>query len=203
MNQSGTRQPVVFLDRDGTLNEEAGYISDLSQLRLIPGAADAVALLNRAGVACILATNQTGAARGYYSEQHIRDLNHRLVALLAAGGARLDALYYCPHLKEGTVSPYAIECSCRKPAAGMVERAFQEHPLLDRGRAYVVGDKATDVELARNCQAKGVLVTTGYGQRVLDGSYQWPVQPDFIAGEIGQAVSWILADLRLPAGTAG
>ncbi len=192
------KRPVVFLDRDGTLNVEAGYIRDLSNLNLIEGAGDAVRLMNEAGIACVLTTNQTGAARGYYLESHILDLNQRLVQLLAGHGAKLDAVYYCPHLSAqegGTVSPYNIECNCRKPAPGLVEKAFLENEELDRSRAFVVGDKATDVELAHNCGAKGILVETGYGKEVLAGTYQWQVQPDFQAGSIVEAARWIIEQL--------
>ncbi len=191
-------RPVVFLDRDGTLNEEVGYIHDVSNLNLIDGAAAAVKRLNDAGVAAVLVTNQSGVARGYYAEDHILKLHERLVALLGAHGAKLDALYYCPHLPEGSVAPFNCFCSCRKPEKGMVEVALTEHPELDSTKAYVVGDKATDVELAQRFGGKGVLVTTGYGQEVLDGKYQWLVQPDFIAPDITQAIDWILKDLSCP-----
>src|SRR5581483_168875 len=93
--------PVVFLDRDGTLNEEIGYIHNVDHLQLIPGAAKAIIRLNQAGVAAVLVTNQSGAARGYYEEEHILNLNKRLVELLNKEGARLDAVYYCPHLPDG------------------------------------------------------------------------------------------------------
>lgn len=189
--------PVVFLDRDGTLNEEIGYIRDVSKLVLIPGAAEAVKRLNRSGVAAVLVTNQTGAARGYYPEQHIRDLNERLMSLLESEGASLDATYYCPHLPEGSVSEFAQECECRKPLAGMVEKAFRDHPNFDPRRSFVVGDKSTDVELAHNCGAKGVLVRTGYGQQVIEGTYQWKVQPDFTADNIVAAIDWILQELGI------
>ena len=196
MSLSGNpKRPVVFLDRDGTLNEEIGYIRDVARLELIAGAADAVRKLNCAGVAAVLVTNQTGAARGYYPESHIQDLNNRLVTLLSAAGARLDAVYYCPHLKDGSVGELSFECGCRKPAPGLVDRALAEHPDLDASRAYVVGDKATDIELACNCKMKGVLVTTGYGQQVLDGQYQWQVEPDHTASDIVAAIDWILNDL--------
>lgn len=190
-------RPVVFLDRDGTLNEEVGYIRNLDDLHLISGAADAVSKLNRAQVAAVLITNQTGAARGYYGEDHIRNLNSRLVDLLVAAGAHLDSLYYCPHLPEATVAQYAQACVCRKPETGLVEQAFADDRTLDRARSYVVGDKATDVELAQNCGAKGVLVTTGYGEQVQSGQYQWPVKPDFACPSIVEAVNWILADLKI------
>ncbi len=186
-------RPVVFLDRDGTLNEEVGYIRVLEDLNLIEGAAEAVKKLNQAGIAAVLVTNQTGAARGFYPEAHIRELNARLLSLLAEEKqASLDAVYYCPHLPEAQVAAYDSACACRKPETGMVEQAFAEHPDFDRNRAFVIGDKATDVELARNCGAKGVLVTTGYGQAVVKGEYQWPVDPDFQATSIVEAVDWIL-----------
>lgn len=191
-----SKRPVVFLDRDGTLNEEVGYIRDLDKLVLIDGAAAAVKRLNQSGVAAVLVTNQTGAARGYYPEDHIVKLNQRLVELLSSSGAHLDGVYYCPHLKGGDVQPFAVECQCRKPSPGLVEVALREHQDLDADRAYVVGDKSTDVELARNCGMKGILVETGYGREVLDGNYQWPVEPDFTAKSIEEAVDWILIDLK-------
>lgn len=189
------KQPVVFLDRDGTLNVEAGYIRQLENLVLIEGAAESLRKLNDANVATVLVTNQTGAARGYYAESHIHDLNNRLLKLLEAGGAKLDHVYYCPHLEEGTVEPFNFACECRKPAVGMVEQAYREHPDLDRKRSFVVGDKATDVELARNCGAKGILVTTGYGEAVVKGEYQRYVEPDFKASSIVEAVDWILKEI--------
>jgi D-glycero-D-manno-heptose 1,7-bisphosphate phosphatase len=193
--QNGLR-PVVFLDRDGTLNEEVGYIRDVSNLNLIEGAAQAVRKLNDAGVAAVLTTNQSGVARGYYPEQHIHNLHERLVSLLTAGGAKLDAVYYCPHLPEGSVAEFSFACDCRKPEPGMVTQALKEHADdYDPARTYVVGDKSTDVELAHKCGAKGVLVTTGFGQDVLDGKYQWPVKPDYIAKDLTDAVDWILKDL--------
>lgn len=194
---SAQLRPVVFLDRDGTLNEEVGYIRDLNDLRLIKGAAAAVRRLNEAGVAAVLVTNQTGAARGYYEEQHIRNLNNRLAELLVAEGARLDASYYCPHLEGAQVSVYDSVCECRKPEPGLVLQALSEDVTLDKTRCYVVGDKATDIELAEKCGAKGVLVTTGYGQQVLEGTYQWQVKPTFTAADIVAAIEWILSDLKV------
>jgi D-glycero-D-manno-heptose 1,7-bisphosphate phosphatase len=192
-------KPVVFLDRDGTLNVESGYIREVSNLNLIEGAAEAVARFNRAGIVAVLTTNQTGPARGYYSESHIQALHERLVSLLAAGGAHLDAVYYCPHLsveEGGVVAPYNIACNCRKPGIGMVDKAYSELPGLNKALSFVVGDKATDVELAANCGALGVLVETGYGKDVQSGAYQWPVKPDFQASSIVEAADWIIAKCR-------
>lgn len=189
------KRPVVFLDRDGTLNIEAGYIKELENLNLIDGAAEAVKRLNMLGIKAILVTNQTGAARDYYPEAHILALNERLEKLLAEQGAFLDAVYYCPHLPapDAKIEKYAMDCDCRKPAIGMVEQAYREHDNLDRSLSFVVGDKATDVELAKNCGARGILVETGYGERVQKGDYQWPVKPDFQARSISEAVDWIIS----------
>jgi D-glycero-D-manno-heptose 1,7-bisphosphate phosphatase len=188
-------RPVVFLDRDGTLNEEIGYIHDATMLNLINGAAESVQKLNNANIAAVLVSNQTGAARGFYGEDHIHTLNSRLIALLEARGAKLDALYYCPHLETGKVPALSIKCDCRKPQPGLVKRAYQDNPDLDPQCSYVVGDKASDIELARNCGAKGVLVKTGYGQAVMDGRYQQKVEPDYLAHNITDAVNWILKDI--------
>lgn len=188
-------KPVVFLDRDGTLNVEVGYIRNLEDLRLIDGAGEAIKRLNQKGIACVLVTNQTGAARGYYPEAHIHALNDRLTKLLKAEGAFLDDVYYCPHLPEGIVAEFSQVCQCRKPERGMVEKALKDHPEYDAERAFVVGDKATDVELAQNCGAKGILVKTGYGEAVIKGEYQNPVDADFEANSIVDAADWIIAQL--------
>lgn len=202
MNQNTNKpgKPVVFLDRDGTLNIEKGYIHELENLNLIEGAGQAVKTLNQNGIAAILVTNQTGAARGFYPEQHILDLNKRLCELLEKEGAHLDAVYYCPHLAEsegGKVDPYKLVCTCRKPETGLVDQAYKDNEELDPGLSYVVGDKSTDVELAINCGAKGILVKTGYGEKVLAGEYQWKVTPNHLADSICSAVDWILKDLAL------
>lgn len=189
------KKPVVFLDRDGTLNVEIGYIRKVDDLQLIEGAGQAVKKLNDKGVAAVLVTNQTGAARGFYPETHIHSLNERLIMLLKKEGAFLDDVYYCPHSIEGEVKELVRICECRKPARGMVDKALADHPEFDAERSFVVGDKATDVELAHNCGAKGVLVKTGYGEAVLKGEYQNKVQADFEAGSIVEAVDWILKQL--------
>ncbi len=189
------RRPVVFLDRDGTLNVEVGYIYDVNDLVLLPEAAQAVTALNKAGLAAVLVTNQSGPARGFYPESHVRALNQRLASLLAEQGARLDALYYCPHHAQGSVPEYAIKCTCRKPATGLIERAFAELEDLDRSRAYMVGDQSTDIELARNAGINAVMVNTGFGRAVMSGEFQWKVDPDYVAANILDAVRWIIADI--------
>ncbi|MEM0951091.1 MAG: HAD family hydrolase [Cyanobacteria bacterium P01_H01_bin.74] len=194
--QNGTSKAsiAVFLDRDGTLNQEKGYIRNLDDLALIAGAARAVKALNDYQVLAILTTNQTGAARGFYSEDHINALNARVSALLLREtGARLDAVYYCPHWAKSTMAHYAIACRCRKPEPGMIESACQAFPAIDCSRSYVIGDKASDVMFAKNTGCKSILVKTGYGQRVLDGKYQvLEQQPDYICENTEEAVFQVI-----------
>ncbi len=188
-------KPAVFLDRDGVLNIEVGYIHRLEDLNLIPGVATAVKKLNDQGIFCCMVSNQAGSARGYYPLSHIEDLHKRLVNLLAAeANAKLDAMYYCPYLSppEGGINPeFSIWSTWRKPNTGMLVAAAWEHDL-DLSQSFMVGDKATDVDMAHNSGCTGILVQTGYGDRVLSGDYQHYTQPDYIAPDLAAAVEWIL-----------
>lgn len=184
----------VFLDRDGTVTEEVGYVNHPSRLKVLPGAAEGIAALNRAGVPVMLATNQAGVARGYFTEGLVKEVLERLRSLLAVQGARLDATYYCPHHPSVGAPPYRQACGCRKPKPGMLERGAREFGL-DLNRCYVVGDKVSDVYFAHSVGARGVLVLTGYGLGELTYQRQdWKEQPDFIAEDLVQAAEWILAD---------
>jgi D-glycero-D-manno-heptose 1,7-bisphosphate phosphatase len=191
-------KPAVFLDRDGVLNQEAGYIDRLEDLVLMPGVAAAVRSLNDHQVFCCLISNQAGAARGYYSLDHIEALHVRLQSLLQQESeAHLDALYYCGSLSqpEGGVNPELTYWSTwRKPNTGMLVAAAWQHDL-DLRHSFMVGDKATDIDLARNSGCKAILVTSGYGSRVLAGNYQYPVQSDYVAVDLSEAIVWILQQL--------
>lgn len=190
---------AVFLDRDGTLNVEKGYIRDVAQIELIPGAARAVRRLNDAGILCIVTSNQTGAARGYYPLAHIHALNRRVAELLSEeGGARLDAVYFCPHFEGGTVAELTQSCDCRKPAAGLIHQAVRDFSDIDLRRSFVVGDKASDIAFARNAGCRGILVRTGYGEDVLSGAYQTlDVQPDAVCADLSEAAVYILRETAL------
>ena len=192
-------RPAVFLDRDGVLNQEAGYIHRLEDLHLIPGTAQAVRQLNEAGWFCCLASNQAGPARGYYPQSHVDALHDRLCRLLnQEAGAKLDALYYCPYLSgpEGGKDPEFTRYSTwRKPNTGMLVAAAWDWDL-DLSRSVMVGDKATDIDLAKNAGCTGILVTTGFGEQVLAGNYQHATQPDFVAANLLEAVRWILRSPR-------
>ena len=188
-------QRAVFLDRDGVLNQEVGYIHVCEDLNLIPGVAQAVRRLNEAQLFCCLVTNQSGPARSYYGINHVEALHNRLRYLLEVeAGAKLDALYCCPYLSPaaGGIHPEFTRWSTwRKPNTGMLVAAAWENNL-DLGQSFMVGDKATDVDMACNAGCKGILVQTGYGDRVLQGEYQHHVQPDYIARNLADAVDWIL-----------
>ena len=192
-------KPAVFLDRDGVLNVEAGYIHQVEDLHLIPDVAKSVRLLNQQGIFCCLVSNQSGPARGYYSDSHVQALHHRLCQLLAEDGAKLDALYYCPYLSppEGGKDPvYTRWSTWRKPNTGMLVAAAWEHDL-DLSRSFMVGDKATDVDMAHNAGCVGILVQTGFGDRVLAGEYQHHTKPDYTAKNLAVAVEWILLQLQV------
>lgn len=193
---------AVFLDRDGVLNQEVGYIRQVNDLHLIPGVAQAIKRLNLAGVFCCLVSNQSGPARGYYSASHVDALHDRLCQLLKAeADAHLDALYYCPYLSspEGGIEPaYTRWSTWRKPNTGMLVAAAWDHDL-DIDRSFMVGDKATDVDMAHNAGCVGILVQTGFGDRILSGEYQHRTQPDFIASDLPQAAAWILQQISISA----
>ncbi len=191
-------KPCVFLDRDGVLNQEAGYIHNLEDLVLIEGVAQAVRSLNERNLFCCLVSNQAGTARGYYDLAHIEALHDRLQNLLKVeAGAYLNALYYCPSLSqpEGGVNPSLNYYSTwRKPNTGMLVAAAWQHDL-DLRQSFMVGDKATDIDLANNAGCKGILVKSGFGAKVLAGDYQHPVQPHYTADHLPKAVEWILTNL--------
>ena len=183
-----TTRKAVFLDRDGTLNEERGYLRNVDDLVLMPGVADAIKRFKDAGYLCILTTNQSGVARGFYGEEHVQALHKQLQQQLQEhAGTQLDLILYCPHLPPRADKPelnnaYVQDCECRKPKPGMIMQALVVYPDIDLAQSYMIGDKASDVEFGHNAGCKTVLLKTGYGERVLAGKYQaLKVQPDVVA----------------------
>lgn len=189
MPDSTAPRPAVFPDRDGTIAEEVGYLNHPSRFRMFPFAAAAIRRLNDAGFPVVVVTNQSGVGRGYFPDSLVHSVNELMKRELAAAGARIDAIYYCPHTS-------ADHCDCRKPKTGLLERAAREHSL-DLSRSFVVGDRYGDIELARNVRARGILVRTGYGEGELAWhSAKWPTQPDFVAEDLSKAADWILRQPR-------
>jgi D-glycero-D-manno-heptose 1,7-bisphosphate phosphatase len=178
----------VFLDRDGTLIEEVGYLDRLDRLDIYPYSVDAVRLLNRAGFAVVVTTNQSGVGRGYFDEAFVGAVHDRIAAAFAAGGARVDGFYYCPHHPEAEVTAYRQACDCRKPRPGLLQRAARELDL-DPQRSFVVGDRSNDVDAGRAVGAATVLLRTGYGAHA---AAETRAAATAVAGNLIEAVSWIL-----------
>ena len=191
-----TGRPAVFLDRDGTINEQMGYVNHLSRFQLLPGVARAIRSLNEAGLPVVVVTNQSGLARGYFPESLLEAVHAELHRLLAREGAHLDGLYICPHHPEAREERFRLDCNCRKPRTGLLERAAAELGL-DLGRSYMVGDRWSDLRCGAAVGATTVLVLTGYGRG--DAAYVGPgqtVQPDHVAEDLEAAARWILDRTR-------
>jgi D-glycero-D-manno-heptose 1,7-bisphosphate phosphatase len=181
---------AVFLDRDGTIIEEVGYLDRPERVELYPYSIEAIRALNRAGLKLVMVTNQSGVARGFFSEEVVHAVHRHIADLLAAGGAWLDAYYYCPHHPDGRIAQYAVACQCRKPERGMVDRAVQELGI-DPARSFTVGDRWLDVALAQTVGARGVLVRTGYGLTE-EQKPKLDVRADAIVNNLAEAAGWIL-----------
>ena len=189
--KAGARR-AVFIDRDGTISEEVGYVNHVSRYRVFPFAAEAVRLLNEAGWLAVLVTNQAGVARGYFREELIGEVHALLTSELERGGAHLDAVYYCPHHPTVGDAPYRLDCDCRKPRPGLIRRAAAELGL-DLAGSWMVGDRYGDVELARNAGTRAALVLTGYGRGELEyQSDAWAARPDLVAENLLEAVREII-----------
>lgn len=189
MPEPSRLRAAVFLDRDGTICEEVGYLNHISRFRMFPFAAAALGRLNDAGYPVIVVSNQSGVARGYFPESLVHQVNDEMIRQLSAAGVKVDAVYYCPHAS-------SENCACRKPKTGMLERAAHEH-CIDLQRSFVVGDRHGDIQLAHNARARGILVRSGYGEGELAWhSAKWPAQPDFVAEDLARAVDWILRQSR-------
>lgn len=161
-NRPQQARPAVFLDRDGTINVDVGYLHAVDQLELFPWSADALRLLKRAGFALVIVTNQSGIAQGLIAEGFVEQAHAELQRRLEAVGAGVDGYYYCPHHPMGLVDKFRVECRCRKPNPGMIEDAVRDLSL-DLERSWVVGDKWIDVQLGQAVGAKSILVRTGWG----------------------------------------
>jgi D-glycero-D-manno-heptose 1,7-bisphosphate phosphatase len=182
--------PAVFLDRDGTLIQESGYLDSIERLKFFPFTIDAVRLLNRAGLPVVVISNQSGVARGLFPESFVAEAHASIERRLRLGGACLDGFYYCPHHPDAAVSEYRCRCDCRKPAPGLLRRAAKDLGL-DLARSVVVGDRWDDVLTARPVGGRGVLVRTGYGQS-LEFAPPDGARADAIVDDLAAAVAWIL-----------
>jgi D-glycero-D-manno-heptose 1,7-bisphosphate phosphatase len=188
---------AVFLDRDGTINEEVGYLDSLDKLKIIPAAYEAIRLINLSGMKAIVVTNQSGVARGFFNEKLVRQTHEAIQAALLQKKASIDKFYYCPHHPTEGTGIYLQNCNCRKPLPGMLLQAA--HDLdIELGNSYMVGDTDRDMEAAKKIGVKGILVKTGYGREVLQDvdpdAATAGNNPDFVAEDILEAVKWIMKD---------
>jgi D-glycero-D-manno-heptose 1,7-bisphosphate phosphatase len=184
---------AVFLDRDGTLSYEVGYMTDVDRIELLPRTAVAVARINRSGFLAILATNQSGVARGLFPVASVHQAHARLRRLLARHGAFLDAVYFCPHHPAEGRPPWRLRCLCRKPRPGLLERAAREH-RIDLSRSYMVGDSGKDLDVGLAVGATPIMVQTGYGRGEWNRRQAKRKRPPaFVAGDLLDAVDWIEA----------
>jgi D,D-heptose 1,7-bisphosphate phosphatase len=188
---------AVFLDRDGTINEEVGYLDSLDKLRMIPAAYEAIRLINKSCMKAIVVTNQAGVARGFFTEKFVRQTHEIIQAALLQKKASIDKFYYCPHHPTEGTGIYLQNCNCRKPAPGMLLQAA--HDLdIELGSSYMIGDTYRDMETAKKVGVKGILVKTGYGRELLQevgpDAATAENKPDFVAEDILEAVKWIMKD---------
>ena len=186
------KKPAVFIDRDGTVNEQMGYINHLSRFTMFPSVAEAIKLLNSQQYLTIIVSNQSGVARGYYPIELVNEVHAHMKTLMEKAGAIIDGIFFCPHYVKGSVPEYSIQCNCRKPKTGLIEKACNAFDI-DMKNSYVIGDRYSDIELAVRLDIEGILVTTGYGLGDLE--YVFPrlsFSPAYIAKDLLHAVRWII-----------
>ena len=186
----------IFIDRDGTISEEVGYVNHVSRYQVYSWTAEAIRNFNAAGLKVFVVTNQAGVARGYFTEELVKQVHEKLVEEMTRAGARFDAIYYCPHHPSVGEPPYRQSCNCRKPKTGMLERAAIEFGIEVK-RSFVIGDRYGDIELAHNAGARSIFVLSGYGL----GEYEyqrhnWKRQPEWIARDLLEASHLVLEAVK-------
>lgn len=178
---TGVKKPAVFLDRDGVLTEEDSYITSLEQMKIFPYAAEAVRKIRQKGYYTIVITNQSGVARGLFTEEALREMNDYLMKQ-----TNVDAIFYCPHHPEGKVERYRKECVCRKPGTGMFEAACREF-AIDMTKSYMIGDRAGDILAGKSAGVRTILLESGYGTARLEKE----VIPDDIMQDLRDVAEWL------------
>lgn len=187
---------AVFLDRDGTINEDKGYINHPSRIEILPGVIPAIKILNRSGLKVIIVSNQSGIARGFFSVSTLKKINSKLLEIIESKGAHIDGMYNCYHSPDGKIKEYAVKCSCRKPGTGMAKSA-QKKFNIDLKKSFMIGDKISDIEFGHNFGGKSIFILTGYGL----GDWEYnrekilKVKPDFVARDMLVAAKWIMKNI--------
>jgi D-glycero-D-manno-heptose 1,7-bisphosphate phosphatase len=190
--ENNVERSAVFIDRDGTINEQMGYVNHISRFVLLPMTAEAIKLLNEQHYLVIVVSNQSGVARGYFPIDLVNEVHETMQRSLMEMGALIDSIFFCPHLPQGEIKEYGIRCDCRKPMTGMIDQARKSFDI-DMESSYVIGDHYTDIEFARRAGLKGILVRTGYGRG--QEKYTLPkksFKPIHIADDLLDGVRWII-----------
>ncbi len=183
---------AVFLDRDGTINREAGYVDHPDRFELLPKVGPAVSRLNQAGLSVVVVSNQSGVGRGLFSLECLNDVDMKMKELLARDGASLDGIYYCLHHPEAKVSKYRKICECRKPNPGLLQKASNDLNL-DPTRSFMVGDKALDLKAGWALGTRSILILSGHGESELNKIMNnQRDKPDHVAQDLDEAADWIL-----------
>ena len=178
---------TVFLDRDGTVNHDSGYITSPTELVLLPGVVEGIARLKQGGSRVVLITNQSGIARGLFTEDDLSMIHRKLERELEMQGVSLDGIFFCSHHPDDA-------CQCRKPKPGLIQQAIQQLNL-NVSRSYYVGDKVIDMKLANTVGSKAVLVmTSGFSQEAVQAIENHQIQVAFVASNFSEATTWILQD---------
>ena len=182
---SPSGQRAVFLDRDGTIIEDVDYLTTVDELRLLPGAPEALRRLREAGLLLLVVTNQSAVARGWLTEDGLQEIHRRLGKLLEEQGAQVDDFFYCPHLPDGEVAEYAVECSCRKPAPGLLERAAEKWNV-DMASSFAVGDSERDVQAGISANCYSILLSEDESTATAAGAVarDLPEAADLILGQL-------------------
>jgi D-glycero-D-manno-heptose 1,7-bisphosphate phosphatase len=194
VSREGKKAPAIFLDRDGTLIRDVGYLYRQDQVEILPRVAEAIRLLRGQGFLLVVVTNQSAVARGRLTEEELGRIHDVLNARLTQDDAHLDGIYYCPHHPTEGVAPYHVTCDCRKPNTGMIVKAVSDLGL-DPSSSYVVGDQTSDMELAARIGAKGVLIAS---RLVVGGDLPGSKHP--VVADLWRAAEWIVGDFKQSSG---
>ena len=181
-------QNAAFLDRDGTIIEDVGYLDECNKVRFLPRVSEAIKLLNGNGFKVIIATNQSGVARGYFSEARVKEINRYVQETLAGLGAFIDKVYFCPHHTEGIIEEYRKDCHCRKPNTGMIEEAVREFDI-DLENSFLIGDKISDIEAGHRAGCRTILVGIEGRQ---SNENEIALMADYVAQDLYEAVNWLV-----------
>lgn len=183
------KKKALFLDRDGTINKDTGYINKVKNLRVLPGVYSALKKFKSSKFYIIIVSNQSGIARGLIKPAQLKKINQELIKRFMRNGIKIDGIYFCPHYKKGIISPWNKSCLCRKPSIGMFKRASRDFNI-DLSESFVIGDKLTDILAGNRCGCKTILVLTGEGKKEAKNITR-ASSPAFIAKNLDSAISWI------------